>query len=156
MRITVQKLLIACVMVMMLSVIGVVLYRTRAANSYATGDAATDMHRGSTIRAYGDTDGLLTPGGRVDLVLELHNHSDAAMTVTAISPAGGATVVDGGCSVDGALITALPQTKTIVLAPGEDTVVVPLGVYMDKSTREPCTGATFRVPVYVTLAGSRA
>lgn len=150
MRLTVQRAAIV-ILLAMVATVGVMLYRTRSANSYATGDAETDARAGTVVRAYGDTDGLLTPGGRVDLVIELHNHSDDPMTVTAISPAGSATVVDGGCAVDGSRILALPQAAPIVLAPGEGTVRLPMGVYMAKDIREPCTGATFRVPVDVTI-----
>lgn len=150
-RITVQRAALFA-FVAIAATVGVLAYRTRAGHSYATGNAETDVRAGATQIAYGDTDGLLVPGGRVDLVLELHNHTDHAVTVTAISPAGGASVVDGGCTVDGRDITALPQNLHVVLAPGEDTVTIPGGVYMSKHIRDACTGGTFRLPVYVTVA----
>lgn len=152
MRITVQRAALV-VLVAITAALGVFVYRTRAGHSYATGDATTDLRSGTTQLAYGDTDGLLVPGGRVDLVLELHNHTDRAVTVTAIAPAGSATVVDGGCTVDGRGITVMPQALALRLAPGEDTVTIPGAVYMAKHIGDECTGGTFRVPVYVTVLG---
>ena len=96
----------------------------------------------------------LVPGGSADLVLTLDNPNGSAVTIVGVAQKGTANVVGGsGCTAANAGVSVRSQTRlSVPVAPGTGvTVHVPNGVSMSGSSDGGCQGASFHVPVTVTV-----
>ena len=108
----------------------------------------------------------LIPGGTADLRVELNNPNGFSVTVTGIAQNGPVTEVGGtGCTSDSGTwpsitlgnsgVSVPTQTGlSITVASGPITNVVihvPTGASMNTSSASGCQGATFQIPVTLTV-----
>jgi len=107
----------------------------------------------TVVAATGTVTNKLSPGGTSDLRVELNNPNSYSVTITGISPNGSvaATGGIGSCSTTGVAVPT--QTGlSIPVANGSGIVVtVPNGAQMSTSSDSGCQGATFQIPVTVTV-----
>ena len=104
----------------------------------------------------------LLPGGTADLLLNVTNPNAVAVTITSVAQGGGVTVSGGsGCSSDpawptttgnsGVAIVTTTGLSISVPAGSSATVHVAGGASMTNSSAAGCQGATFQIPVTVTV-----
>ena len=107
----------------------------------------------TVLAASGTVTNQLYPGVSGDLLVELDNPNSYSVDIISIT--GNGTVTGSGgvgtCTTTG--VSVPTQTGlSIVVAPGSDvTVVIPNGVSMDATSDSGCQGATFKVPVTITV-----
>lgn len=125
---------------------------TRSTSGAASGTTAS-LHVSLVALAGGDTsNSTLVPGGQGDLVLKVSTQSSVTLTAVALK-SGGSITADGGhpgCSTTGVSV-ATPTNLPIALAPGTTVVHLANGVAMSTSSSAGCQGATFSVPVTITV-----
>ncbi|HVT78801.1 MAG TPA: hypothetical protein VHD87_17300 [Acidimicrobiales bacterium] len=96
----------------------------------------------------------LAPGGTADLVLQFTNPNSYAVTLTGITQNGSVTSV-GGASCTGATSGVSVPTRTglsaAVASGATVTVDIASGASMAATSVSGCQGASFRIPVTVTL-----
>lgn len=120
------------------------------------GSATTASPQAVTlIAATGTVFDKLIPGGTADLLVALNNPNSYAVTITGISQQTGTPIVAAGsigtCTVTGVSVPTRPDL-TITVASGDNvTVHVPAGAAMSAASDSGCQGATFRIPVIVTV-----
>jgi hypothetical protein len=95
----------------------------------------------------------LFPGGTADLTLTLDNPNSYPVTITGISQNGTVTASGGvgTCSTTGVLA---PTQTGLAITVAKDSVVVvniPDGASMDADSDSGCQGASFEVPVTITV-----
>jgi hypothetical protein len=128
-------------------------YFTSSGNGHgsATDGTATTV----TVQAVasGSPSSTLVPGGTADLIVQLQNPGTAAVRITAIAQNGSATPVGGsGCTTANDGVTVLSQTGlSISVAPGTQVVHVAGAASMALSSASGCQGASFDVPVTLTV-----
>lgn len=101
----------------------------------------------------------LVPGGTADLVIQLNNPNSSPVTLVGVSQNGTTVTPVGGtgpgtpCSTTNAGVSVPTQVGlTITVASGSNVVArVPNGASMSTGSASGCQGATFRVPVNVTV-----
>jgi len=132
-----------------------------SALAYWTSNGSGSVHAGTatlgTVALVGVSGGpanALMPGGSADLVLTIDNTNSFAVTLIGIvgdggiAPSGGI----GGCTIlNDDVSTNLPSNPSIAVPAGTHTIAVPNAVSMTTSSASGCQGATFTIPVLVTL-----
>jgi hypothetical protein len=125
----------------------------------ATTTAPATVHVVAVTGA-GDPSTLLSPGGTADLVLELDNPNAYPVTMTTIAQGGTVTPTGGGgpgaaCTggSDGTSGVSVPtRTVNVLVASGSPVVVhIPGAASMSTSSVSGCQGASFQIPVTVTV-----
>jgi hypothetical protein len=106
------------------------------------------------VAATGTVSGKLVPGGTADLLVALNNPNAFPVTITGIEQQAGpvvATVV--GCIVTGVTVRTEVQAGLSINVDRESTVRVnvPDGAAMSMASDSECQGATFQIPVIVTV-----
>jgi len=123
-----------------------------SASGTATGTTGT-LQVSLVALAGGDTpSSTLVPGGQGDLVLKVNSSSNANLTSAALK-SGGSITPDGGhpgCSTTGVTIST-PSNLPLALVKGTNVVHLTNGVAMSASSSSGCQGATFSVPVTITV-----
>lgn len=119
-----------------------------------TGPASTGAPLAVTVvAASGTVSSKLIPGGSGDLLVGLNNPNSYSVTIVGISQNGSVTVVGGSgtCTTTGASVST--QTGlSVTVASGTNVVVhVPNGATMSTSSDSGCQGASFQVPVSLTV-----
>jgi hypothetical protein len=110
----------------------------------------------TVVVASGTPSSTLAPGGSADLVVELDNPNSYSVTITGISE-NGTTVTpvggSGGCTTANNGVSVPTQTGlSIAVAAGNNVVVhIPNGAAMSTSSATGCQGASFQIPVNVTV-----
>ena len=103
--------------------------------------------------AGGDTpSSTLVPGGQGDLVFKVNTSSNANLT-SVVLKSGGSITADGdhpGCSTTGVTIST-PSNLPLALVQGTNVVHLTDGVAMSAASSSGCQGATFSVPVTITV-----
>lgn len=110
----------------------------------------------------GSPSSSLLPGGTADLLVNVTNPNAGPVTITAVAQGGGVTVVGGaGCTSDaswpGTLgnsgVSVVTTTGLSVSVAGGATAVVHVnaGAAMSTASVSGCQGASFRIPVTVTV-----
>ena len=98
--------------------------------------------------------GSLYPGGTEDVVLRLSNPNDFSVTLASVT-ADGPVSASGGlgtCTTTGVTFDAPESFESIAaLAPGETVITLPDAAVMSTSSESGCQGATFTIPVSVTV-----
>jgi hypothetical protein len=98
----------------------------------------------------------LHPGGTAELLVQVRNPGGADLTITGVAQQG-QVVVDGGkgCTPDDAAVSVTTTTGLAERIPAGTTTVVRLpGVAaMGLASASGCQGATFHIPVVVTVQG---
>ena len=107
------------------------------------------------VAATGTPDSLLFPGHSADLTMTLDNPNDFALQIISIAPDPArpvtATGGEGECTNTGVAVVA--QTGLDVLVASGNGVVVhlPQAVSMGTNSESGCQGATFDVPVLISV-----
>jgi hypothetical protein len=107
------------------------------------------------VKATGTIADQLVPGGTADLLVALTNPNSFPVTITGIEQRIGPGLdVDAsvaGCIVTG--VTVAPQPALTLHVAGRDTaeVIVPDAASMSLASDSDCQGATFQIPVIVTV-----
>lgn len=133
-----------------------------ASNGSGTGYAAVTQTKPAVVEpATGatltTTTKELSPGNAADLRLTLTNPNGYPVTVTGVTQDGTVTVVGGGsgCTATSAGVAvsaaAANLPSPIRLTPGAQTVTVPTGAAMTSTSSTTCQGASFQIPVDVTV-----
>lgn len=108
---------------------------------------------GATASASGAA-GALVPGGSADLTVSVANPNAFSVTVDAIATDPGGTMTSSSPSCDAAalLTVTVGSVAATTLAAGTSTDVVLAGaVALDASAPQACQGATFSIPLIVTV-----
>ena len=109
----------------------------------------------STVAGSAVTSGLLVPGATGTAVVTVTNPNPYRVRVLALAP-GGAVTASGGvgtCATTGITFTA--QQPGVTLAAGAGTTLtLPGAVAMSTASETGCQGATFTVPITVTVAST--
>jgi hypothetical protein len=108
-----------------------------------------------TALVAGDTPAeSLIPGGQADVILRLSNPNAYAVQVYSVSGNGAVTPDAGhaGCTTTGVTFTP-PPSPTGVTVPADSTRLLrfPAAASMSTSSLAACQGASFQVPVTVTV-----
>jgi hypothetical protein len=120
------------------------------------GSATTGAPQAVTlIPASGTVDDALFPGGTADLLVALDNPNSYPVTITGISQRVGSPVEavgsSGTCTVTGVSVPTRSDLTITVASGANVTVHVPAGAAMSAASDSGCQGATFRIPVMVTV-----
>jgi hypothetical protein len=107
----------------------------------------------TVVQSQGTAGSTLYPGTTADLVVELDNPNNFPVHIVTVSGSGPVTSAGGigACTTTG--VTVPTQTGlSIAVAPGSDIQIhIPNGVAMGDSSNSGCQGATFSVPVALTV-----
>ena len=118
------------------------------------GAAGAGMARSiAVVQSTGTVANKLYPGARADLVVEIDNPNNFSVDIVTVAPSGPVTSSGGigSCTTTGVTV---PTQKglSITVVPGSDVVVhIPDGVSMGPTSSSGCQGATFTVPVSLTV-----
>lgn len=111
---------------------------------------------GTAVAGSAVTTGLLTPGGSGMALLAVSNPNPYRVRVATVASAGAVTASGGTgtCATTG--VTLAPQSPAgVVLAPAASaTLTLPGAVAMSTASETGCQGATFTVPVTVTVVSA--
>ncbi|OYV61557.1 MAG: hypothetical protein B7Z69_00390 [Actinobacteria bacterium 21-73-9] len=143
-------------------VVGVVCGLSGAAVAYysARASSSTVVNVGSAkavsvVAATGTPSTPLYPGGVGDVTLTVDNPNSFSVRIIALGPSPAASVTAKGgvgpCSVTGVTVSSLTGLD-VVVPPGDgDVIDVPGAVTMGPDSQSGCQGATFSVPVSLTV-----
>jgi hypothetical protein len=147
---------IAALAVAVLGIGATVAYAYWSSTGQGTGSAAGGGLQPVTVTAFvsGDTpNSVLLPGGSADVILRIDNPNPFAVTLVSVSGNGTITPDAGhpSCTVMG--VTFTNQTGLSSNIPASDTTLVhlPAAASMDATSSNGCQGATFTVPVSITV-----
>jgi hypothetical protein len=122
--------------------------------AHDAGSARTGMARSITVvQSTGTASTTLYPGATADLVVELENPNTFPVDIVGVTGSGPATSSGGigSCTTTGVTVPT-QNGLSIAVAPGVDVVVdIPDGVAMGPSSSSGCQGASFTVPVVLTV-----
>jgi hypothetical protein len=99
------------------------------------------------------TDGVVLPGSRGDLVLQIHNDETTDIRLMGLNQAGTAHVAHrDDCASMAEYLTVLPTQGLVLTVPAGTTrsLHVTGAVYLSRQAGVECAGAAFSVPVVVT------
>lgn len=121
------------------------------------GAARTGTLQAVTVTAVTATDSpssTLVPGGSADVILRLSNPNGVAVQVYSVTANGAVTADAGhaGCTTTGVSFAA-PTTPVGTTLPASSTTLVhlPGAASMSTASLSACQGATFSIPVTVTV-----
>lgn len=93
----------------------------------------------------------LIPGGTADLLVQITNPNSTPVTIVGYGPDGPAVATNApGCTTTGVSVETVTGA-TISVPPGSKTITLPGAAHMDASSGSACQGATFQIPVSLTL-----
>jgi hypothetical protein len=107
-----------------------------------------------TAATAGDVAGSsLYPGGTADVVLKVHNPNTFAVHVISILQVEDADITahDGSGTCDTTGVTYTPPTTVADIPTGDSTITLPGAAAMDLTSDSGCQGATFEIPVTLTV-----
>jgi hypothetical protein len=119
-----------------------------------SGTASTGIARSVTVQAASGTlSSELVPGGTSDLLVQLNNPNTYSVTIVGIAQNGAPTPVGGaGCTSANSGVSVPTQAGlNITVGTGTQLVHIPNGASMDLSSASGCQGASFHLPVTVTV-----
>jgi hypothetical protein len=96
----------------------------------------------------------LYPGTSADLVVEIKNPNSSAVTIVAVAGNGAVTPTGAsGCTAANAGVAVANQTglSTTVASGTDVTVHLPAAVAMSTASASSCQGASFQIPVSLTV-----
>ena len=96
---------------------------------------------------------LLLPGGTGAVTLKVNNQNSFAVTVVSVTGTGGAitAIGDSGCTTTGVTFTNQTSLNTSIPASATATIDLPGAASMSTASSAACQGATFSIPVTVTV-----
>ena len=125
-----------------------------SANGQGTGSATTGtMTFNVTAFNAGDANGTtLVLGGTADVILRVNNPNTFSVHVTSIG-ANGSVTASNNCTPTGVTFVAPSDYSAgqFTLAPGSSLLDLQGAVSMSTSSASACQGATFNIPVAVTV-----
>jgi hypothetical protein len=130
---------------------------TSSGSGTATAKAGTaSAPTTGTVAGSAITTGLLYPGGPAGTVkLLVNNPNPYSVLVTGVAAGTGAPTGSGGsgtCTTTGVIFTSQnPSSGNSVPANGSTTLTLPGAVNMSTQSDDGCQGATFSIPVTVTV-----
>jgi hypothetical protein len=106
----------------------------------------------TVVAASGTVSSDLQPGSSADLLIEVDNPDSQSLTLTGLSENGSTVTVVGGsgCTTSGVSVPTVTGLS-ITVPPGTNVIHVPNGAAMSASSVTGCQGATFRIPVLITV-----
>ena len=112
--------------------------------------------RVTVIAATGTVKSKMIPGGSADLLVELDNPNSFPVVITDISQNGALSVVGGtNCTAANSGVSVPTQSGLDVTIPTGDTLVhVPNGASMSSTSNSGCQGASFELPISLTVHSS--
>lgn len=123
-----------------------------------SGSATSDTAQAVTVQAVssGAPAVTLIPGGTADLLVQVSNPNTFAVTIVGVSQNGNVSVIGGAsCTSDpgGNSGVSVPSQSalSVVVSSGTHVVTIPNGAAMSASSASGCQGATFQVPVLITV-----
>jgi hypothetical protein len=125
--------------------------------SSGSGSAAASVGAAQAVTvlsATGTPSSTLSPGHSADLTLTVTNPNTVTVTLVRIAQNGAPTVVDGGstCTASSSGVQVPAQGDLDIPLPhGTDVVHVPAGATMTLTSANGCQGASFRIPVTITV-----
>ena len=147
-------------MLIFLAVIALFGLSAGAAYAYFTssGSQSSSGSAGSlqsvTVAATTGTPGTpLLPGGSGDVTLKVTNTNNYAVTLMSVTGAGSVTADAGhsGCTTTGVTFTPQTSLNMSIAANGTTQVDLPNAASMSASSSTGCQGATFSIPVTITV-----
>ncbi len=144
------------------AIVAVVCALSGAAAAYysARASSSTVVNVGSAkavtvVAATGTPTTSLYPGGVGDVTLTVDNPNDFALRIIALGPSPTAAVTASGgtgpCTVTGVSVASLTGLDIAVPPGAGDVIDVPGAVAMGTDSDSGCQGATFSVPVSLTV-----
>lgn len=128
-------------------------YFTSSGNG--SGTAITGTAQSVTVdAATGTPSSDLIPGASADLTLTLSNPNSFAVTLTSISEIGSTVTVVGGsrCTSANSGVSVPTQSSLSINVPAGTTIIhIPSGAAMSTSSASGCQGASFQIPVTITV-----
>jgi predicted ribosomally synthesized peptide with SipW-like signal peptide len=127
-------------------------YFTSSGSGSGTANAGT-VSSVTVEAATGLVSNQLQPGTSGDLLITINNPNSTALKLVSVSQNGSVTVA-GGSSCTGATSGVTIPTQsglTLTIPTGTATVVVPDGAAMSTSSASGCQGASFQVPVSISV-----
>jgi len=123
------------------------------ATGSGSGVASTGTVKAVTvIAASGMPSSKLYPGGSADLLVELDNPNSFPVTIVTISQNGSVTTVSGcNCKTTGVSVPTQSGLNVTVASGTNILVHIPNGAAMSTASDSGCQGATFHVPVTITV-----
>jgi hypothetical protein len=118
------------------------------------GAAGASMARSITVvQSTGTVARTLYPGASADLIVQIDNPNDLPVDIVTVVGNGPVTSSGGiGSCVTTGVTVPTQKGLSIAVAPGSDVVVhIPDGVAMGSTSSSGCQGATFNVPVALTV-----
>jgi hypothetical protein len=122
-------------------------------SGHGSGTASTGTPLSVTVNeATGTVSTPLFPGSTGDMRVSLSNPNTFAVTITTITLNGTITADGGhpGCTTTGVTLQTLTGLS-INVPIGTNTIDVPNAVAMGASSSNGCQGATFQIPVLITV-----
>ncbi len=107
----------------------------------------------TVVAASGTATDTLSPGTSGDLLVELDNPNNFPVEIVSVTGAGAVTGSGGiGTCTDTGVTVPTQTGLSVTVAPGVNVAVqIPDGVTMGASWDSSCPGATFQVPVTITV-----
>lgn len=109
----------------------------------------------TAVSASAFTSGLLYPGGTGDARITVNNPNPYPVKVTSVVSSGAPTGSGGSgtCSTTGVTVSTSTSnvSSSVIAANGSTTLTLPGAASMSNSSETGCQGATFSVPVTVTI-----
>jgi hypothetical protein len=151
-----RRLVIGAVAVVVAAGLGVgAVFAYFAATGHGTGSATNGTAPTVTIQAVasGSPNSARLPGSTADLLVQVQNPSSLTLTIFGIAQNGTATPEGGsGCTSSNDGVSVPTQTGlSMSLAPGTQVVHFSGAAAMSSSSASGCQGATFDVPVTLTV-----
>jgi len=149
-----RHLLAAFVLVSVMSGAGGAAYAYFTTVGSGHGSATVGTTLGVTVEAAtGTVSSKLIPGTSADLPLTLTNPNAFAVRITSIQQNGSVTAVGGlgTCTTSGVSVPT-NNSLSVALASGSHVAVhVPNGAQMSTASDSGCQGASFQIPVLITV-----
>ena len=96
----------------------------------------------------------LLPGGTGDVTLQVINSSGFAVTLVSVAGAAGAITADSGhpgCTTTGVTFTSQTGLSTVIAPDSTASIDLPGAAAMSTASAGGCQGATFSIPVTITV-----
>jgi hypothetical protein len=148
------RALLGCSIVLAIGVASGTAYAFVGSSGGGSGGARVgSTHSVVVTAATGTVTNQLSPGGSGDLVLTLDDPNPGSLTLVALQQHGSVTVVGGqDCTAANAGVSAPSLTGlSLGIGSGTHSVTVPHGALMSTASASGCQGASFQIPVLVTV-----
>lgn len=146
---------LSAALVATLSLFGGTAYAYFSGAGSGSGAARVGTLEPITVTATAMASSTLLPGRKADLALHVYNPNGFSVTITAVAPDTGVTGITGGtgCTAANAAVSVVATTglSFVLGAAVTTTVHVPTGVAMATDSYTGCQGATFHLPVTLTV-----